>query len=77
MEFRSPIEYRSISIIPFNISCCFAIKSKAELKNVPMHGVQLIENNVPKIKDLKKFKFLVFAFIVLVLFKNFIFKMSM
>ena len=66
-----PIEYTIINVIPFNISCCFAINSRAALKNVPIHGVQLIENSIPNTNDLIKFRFLVSAFICLLLFKNF------
>ena len=43
----SPIEYSSIRTIPFINSCSLAINSNAELKNVPIHGVQLTENNIP------------------------------
>ena len=50
----SPAEYIKIKIIPFIISCFSAINNKAELKNVPIHGVQLIENNIPNKSDFIK-----------------------
>ena len=53
-----PIEYISIITIPLKTSCPFAINNKAELKNVPIHGVQLIENSIPNNIALKKLKFL-------------------
>ena len=70
----NPIEYNNIKIIPFKISCSLAINNNAELKNVPIHGVQLTENKIPNKIALKKLKFFVFKFFTLDLFKNFIFK---
>ena len=42
--------------MPFLMS---PLDSNAELKNVPIHGVQLIENKTPNTTAFKKFKFFV------------------
>ena len=73
----NPTEYNNIKMTPFNTSCSLAINNNAELKNVPIHGVQLIENNTPNNIALKKLKFFVSIFFIFDLFKNPIFKRPM
>ena len=40
------------------------ISKSADVRNVPTHGVILIEKHIPNINDLKKFKFLTFVVIL-------------
>ena len=68
-----PIEYNNIRTIPLKTFWCVATSNSAELKKLPIHGVQLIENKKPNINDLKKFKFSLLNFNLLVLFKKLIF----
>ena len=72
----SPIEYDVINRIPLIVSLLLDINNNADAKNVPIHGVQLIENAIPKIKDLKKFKSLTFDLTLFSLFKNLSFIIS-
>ena len=58
--------------MPCRIFCLFAIKSNADPKKEPIHGVQLIENIIPNNIVLKNVKSSIFFFILFSLFKNFI-----
>ena len=72
----NPIEYDVINKIPLIVSLLLDINNNADAKNVPIHGVQLIENAMPKINDLKKFRFFTFDLTLFSLFKNLSFIIS-
>ena len=72
----NPIEYDVINKIPLIVSLLLDINNSADARNVPIHGVQLIENAMPKINDLKKFRFFTFDLTLFSLFKNLSFIIS-